>query len=551
MSKILQWLTLILVGCALGSTTQAQDTLTTDPFNLSNSETTSGWSVAAMDAAGTLHVAWEEVSMAESHLRYRARTPDGAWGEPFTLTADFEMYLPVSARLVERADGTMCFAFAGAVRLADPSTLGLYTACGLPTTTFTRTQQIIGNQREHAVAFDASGTLQSVYTTGPGELVFASTATTISDPAFLATGARLAVDAAGTLHVAYVRMGNPYSVEHVYSTDSGLTWNGPTRLSDDALMSFNTAGPVVLATGPDGAVHAAWFSASALQYSRFVDGKWDPTATLALIVANTDMAGGGSYAFTLTFDAEGLAHIVWGGRATHYLRQLGDGRWTRPYRLDNVINTTQGPALAIDGRGIGHMVYDDSAIRNDVFYTTFDTRTLAAPAGVVGATASGRTFREVRTLVLPQVAVLSEPSVDAGYAGIINAGEPFVVVGSDPSGLWLEIELPFGGTGWVPAFLTAGENTEDGPTTVNARADQITVAVPDGALSLPGLFEAPGGALVGAAPLGEVFVAVGRTQAGDYLLVQNSAGERYWVGTATVAVQEEAADLSTLPIVWP
>ncbi|NWG15489.1 MAG: hypothetical protein HXY41_02535 [Chloroflexi bacterium] len=517
--------------------------------NVSENEGQSDYPIMALDADGFLQVVWWDRSLnPNGELMNRQLRPDGTWTDIQRVTEDIDLVFTNSWHLARRPDGSLCLIFQGAADESNNDTIGVYRKCQrgpgwsepeqLNRTAFT-------NKRDYQPAFDFDSSMPMVNLVNAGNVMF-NDALDLSDGVFLGTFPFFVIDTDGVYHVIFVRQGNPYSVEHRYSTDRGQSWSAPERLSDDAFLGRGTTvGPASLVADAFGGVHMAYYAGRGFQYRKWTaETGWSAAVTI-MLTDSASAARNMSTSLGLAVGPDGLAHLVWHGPAMWYARQLPEGGWTRPYQLAEGVGVGSGPALVIGADGRAHLVWKTSDGRKDIFYAGFNSSDYSTPSGVVEPSEAERAFNEMRRVVVGNTTLYETPdsaSKIVGTAGPVD-GE-IAVLGSDPSGLWLKVER-LNITGWMPAMAT--ERLLPAVT-----VESLDVIVPQNSLSLPGLFDLPDpAALLGAAKPGDTFTATGRTEAGDWLQVRTADGKIVWMGAATVQPVEAGADFMALPVVTP
>jgi PKD repeat protein len=118
----------------------------------------------------------------------------------------------------------------------------------------------------------------------PGLVPAARAALNLSNsPATFSTCSRIAVDARGVIHVAWVEMWSEYSGDCFYarSEDAGRTWTAPTNLSRSAKVYCFGERICDIAADGQGGVYAVWAESNVLKLSAFVDGAWQSPLTVA------------------------------------------------------------------------------------------------------------------------------------------------------------------------------------------------------------------------------------------------------------------------------
>lgn len=323
-------------------------------FNVSNTGATD-LPQLAFDAQGILHVAWVDTSLQSTgSVFHRQLGADGQWSEVENLSPDLA-YVFGGPSLLRRADGSICVVWNG----AEPLTL--YVRCRTEQG-WTEAEALNKPGRDYSPIISSDGTVQTLYVVGAGTIYFED----LELSADLSALGKLVVDAAGGYHAAWVRLGEPFSVEHRYSTDGGQTWAEAERLSTeenrpDALSMRMEADSV-------GGVHIVWRGYEDLYYRRWTaNGGWEAVVELSRDAPIGNLA--------ISTDANGLARVIWQSvsEGVWYTEQSADGAWSAPRQLTTEYYNwgANGPAIAVDSQGRVHMVWkSEGSGTDDLYYFT-------------------------------------------------------------------------------------------------------------------------------------------------------------------------------------
>lgn len=323
-------------------------------FNVSNTGATD-LPQLAFDAQGILHVAWVDTSLQSTgSVFHRQLGADGQWSEVENLSPDLA-YVFGGPSLLRRADGSICVVWNG----AEPLTL--YVRCRTEQG-WTEAEALNKPGRDYSPIISSDGTVQTLYVVGAGTIYFED----LELSADLSALGKLVVDAAGGYHAAWVRLGEPFSVEHRYSTDGSQTWAEAERLSTeenrpDALSMRMEADSV-------GGVHIVWRGNEDLYYRRWTaNGGWEAVVELSRDAPIGNLA--------ISTDANGLARVIWQSvsEGVWYTEQSADGAWSAPRQLTTEYYNwgANGPAIAVDSQGRVHMVWkSEGSGTDDLYYFT-------------------------------------------------------------------------------------------------------------------------------------------------------------------------------------
>jgi hypothetical protein len=266
---------------------------------------------------------------------------------------------------------------------------------------------------------------------------------------------QLAIDAAGTYHVAWVRSnGDVHAVEVRASVDGGQTWSEVETLGD---LPPQTARLSLLADD-QGHVHlVSWTGAEGVYYKRWTPaGGWEPAVEV------TGELPGGSWGDAATGPG-GRVHIVWGNEFAdlkHYVRQRADGSWSEPRPITS--EPVSDVRLALDRYGSRHFVWrgpDDG-----LYHLALPPATLAELGGVEGKLVVRTDKADYATGEAVQISVTNGLDVPVWYAGQVDCGlsfwllercEPRETVQTRVPCVWAEAQHDF--TLLAPGETLAGE----------------------------------------------------------------------------------------------
>lgn len=362
--RVLEQETAVLLGTPwptpTGEGTAVSQATPFPPVNLTNNPGNSDNPHLAFDGQGILHLIWEDNSLRSTGLDalHRQMTPDGEWSETENLTGDFDTVLLGSTGLLRRPTGAVCAFWQGG---GASQSLGLHLRC-------------LGDEPEEADLVATGIGVQFAPTFAPdgsvSTLVSQGRSLTLDDfeladgEANVARSA-LAIDQAGGYHVAWVRQGDPFSLEYRTSVDGGATWSEAQKLTDE---TDKPSGIVLnLLADAQGDVHLVWGGTGGqVFYRRWTpDGGWDPVAELT-----QGESGNSATSIGLAVDGEGLAHVVWQGQAgASIVQQQPDGRWSQPYLVVDVPGSGPGPSVAVDEQNGRYIVWPGNDTAVDLYYT--------------------------------------------------------------------------------------------------------------------------------------------------------------------------------------
>lgn len=317
----------------------------------------------AFDGQGTLHLFWESTALRPGgDYLHQQKPAGGLWSATTNLTDTFEIIFTNSSRLLANANGEMCAFWTGATISVNPNTLGFYRRCQTAAGwgTAEAVLEVGGTARDHSLALAPDGTLREVHIASAGDLFFGETK--LSDEE-LATNPALAIDSAGGYQVAWVRLGDPFSVEYRYSSDDGQTWQAATRLSTDEIFADGLG--LRLAADAVGNVHLVWSGTDANFASGIFYRRWTPAGGWGEARRLTASEESGPNP-DLAVDSAGLARVVWARfDGVRYTAQAADGTWTQPVKLSE--SESGWPQIAVDANGVSHVVWVSD---EKIFYVT-------------------------------------------------------------------------------------------------------------------------------------------------------------------------------------
>lgn len=219
--------------------------------------------------------------------------------------------------------------------------------------------------------------LALILTAAPSAWAQIPVATGVSEEATeVASEPKIARDAAGGVHLTFVKPVGEFDQVHVASsTDGGRSW----RVRQITTRGVHSRYPT-LAAGPDGRLHLAWTTYEPIghiYYSRFDGQRWS---------AAVKISPGTAYAGVpaIAVDPRGDVHVVWYGirnQAPQVTTRhgsiyeilytgLAQGRWSRPVVISPGVPDSINPALAADAAGRLHSAWYQFDLRTyQVQYT--------------------------------------------------------------------------------------------------------------------------------------------------------------------------------------
>lgn len=189
----------------------------------------------------------------------------------------------------------------------------------------------------------------------------------------LSSGAAIAVDASDGIHVVWHdRSPGDYEIFYKHSTDRGVSWSAPTRLTWNPKPSW---GPSIAADSGSG-IHVVWtddspvYEFEVLYYKRSTDSgaSWSGITRLTWQVRVP-------WYPCIAADSMGGVHVVWWGDADtngdiYFKQSLDSGvTWSGITRLTWNPGRSEYPAIAAEPGGAVHIVWHDLSPGNaEIFY---------------------------------------------------------------------------------------------------------------------------------------------------------------------------------------
>lgn len=322
-----------------------------------------------VDGKGVLHLAWLDDTLRQgqsdlfkSDVLHRQLQPNGQWSEITNLSEGFRSVANDSLQMLLNPAAAPCVIWQGDASRENVD--GFYMRC-LANGQWAPPQRVQQSSLSGGMvgAFAPDGKLVSIRTQPPGYTpLFGDT--DLSDGLKAASGIQFAIDTAGTYHLAWVRLGDPYSLEYRSSSDGGATWTPAVRLSTDSAIPAGNW--VRLAAGPGGAVHLVYGGNQGSAYYRrwTPQGGWGETLDLGRFRLPAGIQ-------ELAVDSDGRPHGVWvsGFGEVIYGYQQPDETWSRrliaPVGRSGVV-----AAVAVDARGQAHMAWEAQDDTRDIYYAS-------------------------------------------------------------------------------------------------------------------------------------------------------------------------------------
>jgi hypothetical protein len=379
---------MVLWVCAVSAPIRAQDGQG-EVVNLSENNGASDEVRLAIAADGSVHALWRDDGSEERRdILHRYRTADGTWSATEILTADFDLLWPDSYQwLLRNPQGTICAYWAGIADSAASDTFGVYERCFLngewSATTLALRLPIMA--ADPSIGYGADGDVVAAYKFEAGSVGYVGQSgipVILYEASILAFRAYLVINQ-GQLHVLYIRMGNPYSLEHRLSMDEGATWTDPVRITDDALIEGRTLLNVALTADAAGNVHVVVDTNAGFYHHRWAAATgW--AAPKALIASGRSLTG----INPALISVNNTLYLTWLERTVvNYSRQLPTGEWTEAIQIGSDVALSL-PALTADANGTLHLAWTELRERQDVFYALIapdsDTPNAAPSAGSGG-----------------------------------------------------------------------------------------------------------------------------------------------------------------------
>jgi hypothetical protein len=316
-------------------------------LNISNTPGDSGNPQLLVDDANTLHFIWYDTTpQLSGAVLYRQRTIDGAWSDVTNLTENFDFVREDSLRLLLNLDDQVC-AFWDTPGSSQPS--GYYMRC-LSGSTWWEPELVkpFGGATNHfRPAFAPDGAVHLIYMNGTN-LFYDETQ--LSDGFQSANHPSFVIDGQGVFHAVWVRQGQPFSLEYRSSLDNGHTWSEVERLTDDQSPADFL---LSLLADTQGQVHLVWFADDMAYYRRWVaEAGWE--SSIKILPGKIDNSCGRAMLI-----GEDQLHLAWqGSSGLFYLEQTETLTWSSPRLITEDLCDFDSPALAIDGVGNRHFVWN-------------------------------------------------------------------------------------------------------------------------------------------------------------------------------------------------
>lgn len=212
----------------------------------------------------------------------------------------------------------------------------------------------------------------------------------------------LLIDAHGTLHVVYaVPLNEGRGIAYVRSDDGGETWSEPQVVFDAEAAGWAMADHPTLAMDPAGTLHVAWvqgsqdghFPPQGIFYARSTDG--GGTWSEQMVMAE------GTYDWPrITAPLPGQAHLLWneitgGGGWTHRWSADYGASWSTQQQVRGFRDVPGPIGLTADGAGTLHLVGlgQDGAGEPALVYTIWSAGDETLAPGAEGSWGELETFR--------------------------------------------------------------------------------------------------------------------------------------------------------------
>ena len=181
----------------------------------------------------------------------------------------------------------------------------------------------------------------------------------------------IACSPAGHLHVVWSdeTPGN-YEIYYVAGSNGGTTWSSPRRLT----WNSGTSSSPDIAAHASGLIHVVWFDfspwvLSEIYYKNSPDGGASWTSAKRLT-----WTPGGSYYPAIQLGFSGQVHLFWNGyvgssQEIFYKKSTdGGATWGSTQRRTWTSGSSSSPAIAFDGSGDLHIVWNDDTPGNAEIY---------------------------------------------------------------------------------------------------------------------------------------------------------------------------------------
>ncbi len=183
-------------------------------------------------------------------------------------------------------------------------------------------------------------------------------------------GPAVAVDSSDNLHAVWFDYtpGN-WEIYYKRSTDGGATWSAVKRLTWTSGDSFSPA----VAVDSSNSIHVVWYDNTPghfeIYYRRSPDG-----GTTWGTVKRLTWTSGDSIFPAIAIDGNGTIHVVWDANTSEtdeiYYRKSPNGgtTWSTAQRLTWTSGSSTTPAIAVDSGNTIHIVWGDDTPGNPEFY---------------------------------------------------------------------------------------------------------------------------------------------------------------------------------------
>lgn len=320
-------------------------------LNVSHTDGYSGSPNLLVDNANTLHFIWyDRTPQSGGAVLYRQRTTDGTWSDITNLTPNFDYVGQYSLQLLRHPNGQVC-AFWDSP--GGNQATGYYMRC-LVEGVWAETTRILsygGASNDFHPAFAPDGTVHVVYVNSGifyGETQLSDGFQAVSHPWFV-------IDSQGIFHAVWLRQGQPYSLEYRASLDNGQTWSAAESLTDEQVPA-NT--PLSLLADGQGSVHLVWSANGQVYYRHWItETGWEPASKIFSSTVNIVCGQ-----LALARDGGDKLHLAWqGGDGLFYSAQTSPADWLPPRLIHEDLCDFHSPALAVDGLGNRHFVWNKAS----------------------------------------------------------------------------------------------------------------------------------------------------------------------------------------------
>ena len=192
-------------------------------------------------------------------------------------------------------------------------------------------------------------------------------------------GPKIATDAAGNLHLAYVSSGRIQ-----YQKRTGTSWSTPQIAVPNATGIFY----LQLAVSPSGTPHLIWLdqNQSDIIHATFDGVAWTSPFNLSAGLPTQGGAATASAFPAAKVDSLGTIHVVWrdvggsGAFCLFYRSRTVAGVWSTPNQI--TADYATNPALAVDKSNGVHLAYFGNPSANSISYTKFSSNAWSSPVVV-------------------------------------------------------------------------------------------------------------------------------------------------------------------------